>query len=285
MIPRKSRGSSSNPFRAKAVTFPRRIFSSRNSSASAASTASCSSSTKCNPAWAAPEKCGLRSCRDHAGHRLTAKGIASGMPHQRVYRQRKHHAVEARFARHNLRRKSRLHRRGPGHADLIEGGLMANAQKMGDYIFGRIADWPNQFKIVGEVRGRGLDDRHGNRSRPAHQGKSREDLRTKWSSTPSTKACSLSTRAKIPSACRRRSSSTKNKRTAQFVSWKSLCAKPKNHCSPHARHTTAVASSTRRHEPATDCHAEARRGCRSISTSEPCTTHPLRWTQTPRPRG
>ena len=40
--------------------------------------------------------------------------------------------------------------------DLIEGGLMENARKMGKYIFERTADWTNRFKIVGDVRGKGL---------------------------------------------------------------------------------------------------------------------------------
>src|SRR6201987_2778669 len=40
--------------------------------------------------------------------------------------------------------------------DLIEGGLMANAKKVGDYIFGKINDSPKGFKIVGDVRGKGL---------------------------------------------------------------------------------------------------------------------------------
>ena len=40
--------------------------------------------------------------------------------------------------------------------DLLEGGLTANAKKMGDYIFSRTADWTKKFKIVGDVRGRGL---------------------------------------------------------------------------------------------------------------------------------
>ena len=40
--------------------------------------------------------------------------------------------------------------------DLIEGGYMENARKMGDYIFGCIQDWPQRFKIVGDVRGKGL---------------------------------------------------------------------------------------------------------------------------------
>jgi 4-aminobutyrate aminotransferase len=40
--------------------------------------------------------------------------------------------------------------------DLIESGLMENARKMGQYIFERTADWTSQFKIVGDVRGKGL---------------------------------------------------------------------------------------------------------------------------------
>ena len=40
--------------------------------------------------------------------------------------------------------------------DLIESGLMDNAKKMGDYIFARTADWTKKFKIVGDVRGKGL---------------------------------------------------------------------------------------------------------------------------------
>ncbi|HWZ98537.1 MAG TPA: acetyl ornithine aminotransferase family protein [Candidatus Dormibacteraeota bacterium] len=40
--------------------------------------------------------------------------------------------------------------------DLLEGGLMANAKKLGDYIFAKTADWTKKFKIVGDVRGRGL---------------------------------------------------------------------------------------------------------------------------------
>jgi 4-aminobutyrate aminotransferase len=40
--------------------------------------------------------------------------------------------------------------------DLLEGGLMENARKMGQYIFERTADWTKKFKIVGDVRGKGL---------------------------------------------------------------------------------------------------------------------------------
>jgi 4-aminobutyrate aminotransferase len=40
--------------------------------------------------------------------------------------------------------------------DLIEGGYMENARKMGEYIFRHISGWPQSFKIVGDVRGKGL---------------------------------------------------------------------------------------------------------------------------------
>jgi 4-aminobutyrate aminotransferase len=41
-------------------------------------------------------------------------------------------------------------------ADLIESQYLENANRMGEYLFGRLADWTRKFKIVGDVRGRGL---------------------------------------------------------------------------------------------------------------------------------
>ncbi len=97
---------------------------------------------------------------DHAGITpdimLTAKGIASGMP------------LSAFIAKASVMQwKPGSHGTTYGGNpvcvaaalatfDLIEGGLMANAQKVGDYIFGKINDWPKRFKIVGDVRGKGL---------------------------------------------------------------------------------------------------------------------------------
>jgi 4-aminobutyrate aminotransferase len=87
---------------------------------------------------------------------LTAKGIASGMP------------ISAFIAKETVMRwKPGSHGTTYGGnpvcvaaalatLDLIEGGLMANAKKMGDYIFGKINDWPKRFDIVGDVRGKGL---------------------------------------------------------------------------------------------------------------------------------
>jgi 4-aminobutyrate aminotransferase len=97
---------------------------------------------------------------DHAGITpdivLTAKGIASGMP------------ISAFIAKESVMQwKPGSHGTTYGGnpvcvaaamatLDLIEGGLMANAKKMGDYIFSKTSDWPKRFPIVGDVRGKGL---------------------------------------------------------------------------------------------------------------------------------
>jgi len=97
---------------------------------------------------------------DHAGITpdivLTAKGIASGMP------------ISAFIAKESVMQwKPGSHGTTYGGnpvcvaaslatLDLIEGCYMANAEKMGNYIFGKIGDWPKRFKIAGDVRGKGL---------------------------------------------------------------------------------------------------------------------------------
>src|SRR6202035_588420 len=40
--------------------------------------------------------------------------------------------------------------------DLIEDQYKENARRMGEYLFSKMADWTKKFKIVGDVRGRGL---------------------------------------------------------------------------------------------------------------------------------
>jgi 4-aminobutyrate aminotransferase len=87
---------------------------------------------------------------------VTAKGIASGLP------------LGAAVAR------AELMDWGPGaHAStfggnpvacaaaletirLLEEKYVANAARMGEYIMGRLADWPRKHPLVGQVRGRGL---------------------------------------------------------------------------------------------------------------------------------
>jgi len=97
---------------------------------------------------------------DHAGITpdivLTAKGIASGMP------------ISAFIAKESVMQwKPGSHGTTYGGnpvcvasalatLDLVEGALMANAKKVGEYIFGKIGDWPDRFRIVGDVRGKGL---------------------------------------------------------------------------------------------------------------------------------
>jgi 4-aminobutyrate aminotransferase len=86
----------------------------------------------------------------------SAKGIASGMP------------LGAIIARESVMRwKPGAHGTTFGGnpvciaaalatMDLIDGEYRENAGKMGEYMFGRMADWTKRFKIVGDVRGRGL---------------------------------------------------------------------------------------------------------------------------------
>ena len=87
---------------------------------------------------------------------VTAKGIASGMP------------LGVMVARADVMNW------GPGaHAStfggnpvacaaaletirLLEEKYIANAARLGEYIMGRIADWPHKHRLVGQVRGRGL---------------------------------------------------------------------------------------------------------------------------------
>jgi 4-aminobutyrate aminotransferase len=40
--------------------------------------------------------------------------------------------------------------------ELLGSQYIENARRMGDYLFGRLAEWTKKFKIVGDVRGRGL---------------------------------------------------------------------------------------------------------------------------------
>jgi 4-aminobutyrate aminotransferase len=97
---------------------------------------------------------------DHAGIEpdilCSAKGIASGMP------------LGAFIARSSVMTwKPGSHgttfggnpvciAAGLATMDLIENGYMANARKMGEFLFQRTADWTKKFKIVGDVRGKGL---------------------------------------------------------------------------------------------------------------------------------
>ncbi len=156
-IPRKSRRFSSSRFRAKADTSPRRRNFCSSCSASAASTESCWCATKCRAAWDAPENGGPA---DHAGIEpdilCVAKGIASGMP------------LSATIARASL-----MDWKPGAHAstfggnpvcvaaalatmDLLETQYIENARRVGEFLMGRMADWPARHRIVGDVRGKGL---------------------------------------------------------------------------------------------------------------------------------
>ena len=97
---------------------------------------------------------------EHAGIEpdivCVAKGIASGMPLS---------AFVARESVMNWKRGSHGTTYGGNPVciasaiatlELVEGSYKENARKMGEYIFGRINGWPQRFKIVGDVRGKGL---------------------------------------------------------------------------------------------------------------------------------
>jgi len=86
----------------------------------------------------------------------TAKGIASGMPLG---------AVIARASVMNWTPGAHASTFGGNPVSiaaslatlrLLEEKYMENARQMGEFIFRRTADWPERFKNVGEVRGRGL---------------------------------------------------------------------------------------------------------------------------------
>jgi len=97
---------------------------------------------------------------DHAGIEpdilCTAKGIASGLP------------LSATIARASVMNwKPGAHGSTFGGnpvsiaaalttLDLLDGGLIENARRMGEYLLERMKDWPGRFPIVGDVRGRGL---------------------------------------------------------------------------------------------------------------------------------
>ena len=97
---------------------------------------------------------------DHAGITpdivLTAKGIASGMPISAFIA--KEEVMNWKVGSHGTTYGGNPVCVAAALAtlDLVEGGLMANAEKMGNYIFSKISAWPKRFKIVGDVRGKGL---------------------------------------------------------------------------------------------------------------------------------
>jgi 4-aminobutyrate aminotransferase len=98
---------------------------------------------------------------EHAGVEpdilCTAKGIASGMP------------LGAFVARTSIMNTWKPGSHGTTFGgnpvcvaaalatmDLIGSEYKENARRMGDYLFSKMADWTKKFKIVGDVRGRGL---------------------------------------------------------------------------------------------------------------------------------
>jgi 4-aminobutyrate aminotransferase len=97
---------------------------------------------------------------DHAGIEpdilCTAKGIASGMPLG---------AMIARASVMNWKPGAHASTFGGNPVsiaaaqatlDLLEGGLIENARRMGEHLFAKMSTWPARFPNVGDVRGKGL---------------------------------------------------------------------------------------------------------------------------------
>jgi len=85
-----------------------------------------------------------------------AKGIASGMPLSAVIAKQsvmdwKPGAHASTFGGNPVSIAAALATIG-----LIEREYLANAARMGEFMFERMADWPERHKIVGQVRGKGL---------------------------------------------------------------------------------------------------------------------------------
>ncbi|HTV59544.1 MAG TPA: acetyl ornithine aminotransferase family protein [Verrucomicrobiae bacterium] len=85
-----------------------------------------------------------------------AKGIASGMPLSAIVAKAQvmnwtHGAHASTFGGNPVCIAAAL-----ATIKLLEGGYIANAGRMGDYILRETADWTAKHRIVGQVRGRGL---------------------------------------------------------------------------------------------------------------------------------
>ena len=97
---------------------------------------------------------------DHAGVEpdilCTAKGIASGMPLCAVIAKAdvmdwKPGAHASTFGGNPVSIAA-----GLATLDVLESGALANAARMGDYIFRQIDEWRERHKTVGDIRGKGL---------------------------------------------------------------------------------------------------------------------------------
>ncbi|MGH9773692.1 MAG: acetyl ornithine aminotransferase family protein [Candidatus Acidiferrales bacterium] len=97
---------------------------------------------------------------DHAGIEpdiiCTAKGIASGMPLGAIIS--KASVMDWTPGAHasTFGGNPVCIAAGLATMDLLERQYIANSARMGEFILGRIASWPAQHRIVGDVRGKGL---------------------------------------------------------------------------------------------------------------------------------
>src|SRR5579859_4916296 len=99
---------------------------------------------------------GAPVCRDRTGYRLQRQRHRQRHAARSFLRSGQHHELEARFARDHFRWKSCLYCGSSGHGGCDRKSVPRECSAHGEYLFGRLAEWTKKFKIVGDVRGRGL---------------------------------------------------------------------------------------------------------------------------------
>jgi 4-aminobutyrate aminotransferase len=104
---------------------------------------------------------GKMFCIEHSGVHpdivTSAKGLGSGLPIGAVIARRSVMEKWGRGAHGNTYGGNPVTCAAAiATIDLVRGGYMANAAKMGDYFMGKLRDMARDYPCIGEVRGRGL---------------------------------------------------------------------------------------------------------------------------------
>ena len=143
---------------ARAATWCPRTTSCPRCARSPTATASCSSSTRCRPASAAPATCGPARSGVRPDILVMAKGIASGMPLSGIMARRDLlDRVQPGLPRRHLWRQRRRLRRGAGHAGRDRRrGPAGERRRQGDRLLSNLRRIAGEHATVAEVRGRGL---------------------------------------------------------------------------------------------------------------------------------
>ncbi len=177
--------------------------------ASRASTASCSSPTRCSAAWAGPAGSSRASTSACEPDIVTlAKGIASGMPLGRAPRQGLGDAVERRRPRVDLRGQPGVRGRGSRHLPPARKRPRRERRARGGSPHGRLAVAARALRCRRRHPGTRAHDRGGDREGPRARRSRPPSCASGSSKRPSALASCSWVVARTPSASRRRSSST-----------------------------------------------------------------------------